>query len=125
VIRLRNVVLDCLDPAALAVFWSAVLGYRLEREASDDRAAILVAPDGAPPRLYLQRVPEPKSVKNRVHLDLAADEAESEIARLIALGATCLRDVREPDDAFTVMADPAGNEFCVVALAEVEMDTAG
>ena len=66
-------------------------------------------------RLLIQRVPEPKTVKNRLHLDLHADPGtrEAEVTRLEALGATVLRRVDEPSGAWTVMADPEGNEFCV------------
>ncbi len=138
-----QVTYDCADPGAQAAFWAEALGYSVQPapagfpdwpaaltawgippEHHNDRSAI-VDPDGKGPRLFFQRVPEAKSAKNRVHLDvraapgLAGDERmaalEAEAARLVALGATRLSRM-EPDrlDAGTiVLADPEGNEFCL------------
>jgi catechol 2,3-dioxygenase-like lactoylglutathione lyase family enzyme len=139
-----QITFDCADPAGLAAFWAAALGYRLQDppggfaswdEALDamgvppenrNDASALVAPDGAGPRLFFQRVPEPKQAKNRVHLDVRAapglqGEArmaalEAEAARLAARGAVRLRrDEPAPPLAagHIVMADPEGNEFCL------------
>jgi hypothetical protein len=69
---------------------------------------------GAGVAVAFQRVPEPKAVKNRVHLDLASPDEEAEASRLGALGATRLYRSEDPDDVFVVLADPEGNEFCVV-----------
>ncbi|HSU34230.1 MAG TPA: VOC family protein [Propionibacteriaceae bacterium] len=139
-----QVTFDCADPAALAGFWCEVLGYRVEPppagfdswdqaldawgvppEERNSRSAA-VPPEGeSGPRLFFQRVPEGKTVKNRVHLDVRAapgaegDERmtrlDAEATRLIGLGATRLRRF-EPDrmDAgFVLMQDPEGNEFCL------------
>jgi catechol 2,3-dioxygenase-like lactoylglutathione lyase family enzyme len=135
---------DCADPARLAAFWAEALGYRLQdppagftsweqalealgvpAERHNDAAAV-VDPEGAGPRLFFQRVPEGKQVKNRVHLDvraapglegdarMAALEAEAE--RLLSHGATRLGR-HEPAAPLAaghiVMADPEGNEFCL------------
>ncbi|MFI6710131.1 VOC family protein [Nonomuraea sp. NPDC050478] len=119
---LRDVVVDCAHPASLARFWAAALdGYevapyddaelaRLRAQGIDDPEddpTVLV--EGGPPRLWFQRVPEHKAGKNRLHLDLQAEDREAEVGRLAGLGATVL-DRREE---WTVLADPEGNEFCV------------
>jgi catechol 2,3-dioxygenase-like lactoylglutathione lyase family enzyme len=139
-----QITFDCADPARLSAFWAEVLGYRLDspppgfetwEEALDalgvpperrNDASAVVDPDGSGPRLFFQRVPEGKQVKNRVHLDIraapglegdarmAALEAEAE--RLVSHGATRLERY-EPAPPLSggqiVMADPEGNEFCL------------
>ncbi|ETA05441.1 MULTISPECIES: VOC family protein [Gordonia] len=142
--REMQVTFDCAAPAALAAFWAEVLGYRIQApptgfdswdaaldamgvppERRNDASAV-TDPDGRGPRIFFQRVPEGKTAKNRVHLDvraasgltgddrLAALEAES--ARLVVLGATRVRRV-EPEPPLgaghIVMRDPEGNEFCL------------
>jgi hypothetical protein len=107
------VVLDCLQPERLAEFWAEALGYR--RAPSSDPYLVLV-PDGQPgPDLVLQRVPEPKTGKNRMHLDLRVLELQPELARLTALGAEAVipKPVEEDGFRWVVLADPEGNEFCV------------
>ena len=138
-----QVTFDCADPGSLAEFWCEVLGYRLESpppgfdswdaaldawgvppEHRNDRSAA-VDPEGDGPRLFFQKVPEGKTAKNRVHLDvraapglqgddrMAALEAESE--RLVALGATRVQR-HEPagvSAGHIIMHDPEGNEFCL------------
>ena len=139
-----QVTFDCGDPGALAAFWAEVLGYRIQDppagfatwdaaleafgvppERRNDASAI-VDPTGTGPRIFFQRVPEGKSAKNRVHLDvrsapgLVGDERmashEAECARLVALGATRLAR-HEPSPPMggghIVLADPEGNEFCL------------
>jgi catechol 2,3-dioxygenase-like lactoylglutathione lyase family enzyme len=139
-----QITIDCADPAALAEFWADVLGYRLQDpppgfatwddaleamgvppERRNDASAV-VDPDGAGPRVFFQRVPEGKQVKNHVHLDVRAapgltgDERmaalEAEAQRLVARGATRLAryEPAPPLQAgHLVMADPEGNEFCL------------
>lgn len=108
-------VLDCADPDRLADFWASALGFRAGR-----RGGVYVAvtdPSGRWPEMLLQRVPEPKRVKNRMHLDLRVHrhELEPEVARLEALGA---HRVRGPfnDEGWltTVLTDPEDNEFCAI-----------
>jgi predicted enzyme related to lactoylglutathione lyase len=111
-VRIRTIVIDCADPPTLAPFWSAVTGYR--EEYGDDEWVSLADPAGEGVRIGLQRVPEPKSVKNRVHIDLWAADEEASAARIQALGATRLWVSKDPQDVFIVLADPEGNEFCVV-----------
>ncbi len=147
-----QVTFDCHDPAALSVFWRDALGYvhpgppGVELGDGDDplvawdefldrvnapmeernRASALVDPDGQGPRIFFQRVPEPKVAKNRLHLDVRAAPGikgegrlpalEQEAERLVALGATRVeRFEAEPgmSDGFIVMRDPEGNEFCL------------
>ena len=143
-VREVQVTFDCADPASLAAFWAEVLGYRLESpppgfatwdEALDawgvpadqrnSRSAV-VDPSGSGPRLFFQQVPEGKTVKNRVHLDVRAapgltgdarmDALAQEADRLVALGATVVRRV-DPDGAmesgFLTLQDPEGNELCL------------
>jgi predicted enzyme related to lactoylglutathione lyase len=111
-VRFREIVIDCSDPRALARFWSAVTGYGIDHEA-DDWAAIAGEGD-RDIVIAFQKVPEAKSVKNRVHVDLSAADEEAEAGRIEALGATRLWVSEDPDDPFVVLADPEGNEFCVV-----------
>ncbi|WP_193613877.1 VOC family protein [Nocardioides lijunqiniae] len=137
-----QVTVDCADPRALSLFWNAVLGYDFPPPPPgfgswDDFSASLPPehrnsasasedPAGRGPRLFFQRVPEPKSGKNRLHLDVRAAPGlegeermtalESECERLVALGATRVQR-HEPappmSHGFIVMQDPEGNEFCL------------
>ena len=111
---LREIVIDCNDPARVAEFWSGVLGW--EVQASDD--VLWMSESGAPfPDLVLvfAAVPEPKTTKNRVHLDVSpvGCDRDEEVARLEALGATRV-DVGQGDQPWVVLADPEGNELCVL-----------
>jgi catechol 2,3-dioxygenase-like lactoylglutathione lyase family enzyme len=107
-------VLDCADPDELAVFWTEALGYRGHE--SGDPYVVLVPARPEDPEILLQRVPEPKVGKNRMHFDMRVDHLESEVERLTALGATQLSSepIVEEGYRWLVMADPEGNEFCVV-----------
>jgi glyoxalase superfamily protein len=111
-LRLANVTFDCADPAAVAAFWSAALDRPVDPDPSDYFASIgMTAKDG--PAWYFIKVPEPRTAKNRVHVDLVADDRDKEIARLLELGATRGDDHDEFGVAWTVMSDPESNEFCV------------
>jgi hypothetical protein len=105
--------IDSRDPKAVAEFWCAALGYELE--GVDDEGAWIRDPDGRGwPMLFLI-VPEGKSVKNRLHLDLSPPSTMAEeVDRLLGVGASAIRRVDEGDSFWTVMADPEGNEFCVL-----------
>jgi predicted enzyme related to lactoylglutathione lyase len=105
---------DCRDPRLLADFWSEVLGYRLED--ADEQGASIVPLEGASGWAVLFFVvPEAKSVKNRLHLDLSPPETmAAEVERLVAAGATVQGRVDEGGSFWTVMLDPEGNEFCVL-----------
>jgi hypothetical protein len=123
--RFGDVTFDCEHPASLARFWAAAVdGYavapydeaELERlrsagidDPEDDPSVLVVPPEPGLPRLWFQRVPERKTVKNRVHVDLFAADVEGEVARLVALGAS---EVGRSGTLVT-LADPEGNELCV------------
>ncbi|RKR86269.1 putative enzyme related to lactoylglutathione lyase [Micromonospora pisi] len=109
------VVLDCADLARSGAFWSDALGYVAE-PLSSGRYRRLLPPDGEGVELLLQRVPEPKTQKNRMHLDLRVPDLEAEVARMLSLGARCVTEspVEEDGWAWHVLADPDGNEFCVL-----------
>jgi predicted enzyme related to lactoylglutathione lyase len=118
--RISALSIDAADPAGLAEFWCAVLGWRVI-ERSSDGVSIAGIVDGWPVVDFLL-VPEKKAVKNRLHLDLCAENADqpAELRRLLALGAV-RTDVGQPADVtWVVLADPEGNEFCL--LAEPDQD---
>jgi glyoxalase superfamily protein len=139
-----QVVIDCADPDRLAHFWADALHYRIQDppegfatwpdflraqgipESDFNKASAVVDPDGERPRIYFQRVPEGKVVKNRVHLDLNVGgghaagleenqrRVDAEAERLLALGATVFRPGSvENGEYWVVLQDPEGNEFCV------------
>jgi hypothetical protein len=126
--KLGDVVFDAAHPASLARFWAAALdGYAVapydEEELArlrglgvtdpeDDPSVLVEPPQPGAPRLFFTRVPEPKTVKNRVHLDLRAADVDIEVARLVELGATELGRVED----WVLLADPEGNEFDVLPL---------
>ena len=106
-----DIVIDCHDLTLLSDFWASALGYR--KVGRTDEYSLLLPAEQAYPPVLLQRVPEPKTAKTRVHFDLRVDEVEAKVAELEALGASRI-DVGQPKDAnFVPMADPEGNEFCV------------
>lgn len=108
-----GLVLDCPNPELLARFWSEALGYTTLGGAGN--YIMLVDADGVKPKLLLQAVPEPKTSKNRMHLDIETPHVDDEVARLESLGARRLEsEVRhEHGTNWVIMADPEGNEFCV------------
>jgi predicted enzyme related to lactoylglutathione lyase len=107
-----GLVLDCADPDALADFWAGALGYVTLGAAGS--YVLLVAADGSQPKLLLQRVPEAKTVKNRMHLDIVTPDIHSEAVRLEALGAHRVSEaMSEHGSTWVLMEDPEGNEFCV------------
>src|SRR5882757_1167124 len=106
-------VLDCVDADRLADFWAATLGYR--RGGFHPPYVSLTDPDDKGPELLLQQVPEPKAGKNRMHLDLRVGDTEPTLARVRTLGARVLRGPFDDNGWLTtVLADPEGNEFCVL-----------
>jgi predicted enzyme related to lactoylglutathione lyase len=111
---IQNITVDCHDLEAMAEFWATTTGF--QRTSTDDRYAVLVHPTATYPRLLMQKVSEPKTAKNRVHLDLGAEDRQAEVKRLVALGAREAETITEYDVTWTVMADPEENEFCVVAV---------
>jgi predicted enzyme related to lactoylglutathione lyase len=116
-LRIQCLDIDCLDPSAVADFWQEALGWRRTHEEPDE--IVLEPPAGSPldgiaPDLLFLRVPDPTPGKNRLHLDLRPDDQDAEVERLISLGAR-RASIGQPDDVtWVVMADPEGNEFCVL-----------
>ena len=105
--------IDCADPRRLAEFWTQALGYELKE--ATDREAEIVDPAGRGWPLLFQVVPEGKSVKNRLHLDVRPPRSmQDEVDRLVVAGASVFRRVDEGGSFWTVMHDPEGNEFCVL-----------
>lgn len=138
-----QVTFDCVDPHTLVRFWADAFGFTVEdhhelvvrmlelghaQESDtveiDGRKAWAIGtgalhPSGTLPRLLFQRVPEPKVVKDRIHLDIhvAADDLAAVTARVLALGGTHLWDGRQGPFSWSTYADPEGNEFCLSAAA--------
>lgn len=116
--------MDSVDPAPLARFWEAALGWRITEEEPDE--VVLEPPAGSPedgvvPDLLFLRVPEAKAGKNRLHLDLRPADQAAEVARLEALGARRVDIGQGTSVTWVVLADPEGNEFCVLrAYTEAE-----
>ena len=115
-LRWQCVCVDCADPGRVATFWQQALGWRRTHET--DSEIVLEPPAGSPedgvsPDLLFLRVPEAKAAKNRLHLDLRPVDQAAEVARLESLGARRV-DVGQQDVSWVVMADPEGNEFCVL-----------
>ncbi len=139
-----QIVIDCSNPAQLAEFWVNALGYKVQDPPTGytsweaflqsqgvppeewNSASAVVDPDGKGPRIYFQRVPEAKVVKNRLHLDLNASHSvthgsstertqkvDAEVERLKGLGARELYRREQRGDYWVTMTDPEGNEFCV------------
>jgi predicted enzyme related to lactoylglutathione lyase len=107
------IVLDCADPGALARFWAAALRYQVVGGAG---SYVMLLPDRRPgPQILLQRVPEAKTAKNRMHLDVHTADIESEADRLTQLGAHRVEGTvrAEHGSHWILMTDPEGNEFCV------------
>ncbi|MBK1786714.1 VOC family protein [Prauserella cavernicola] len=110
-IRLGMVTIDCARPRELAEFWRQALDIEIAGDYGD--FVMLASAEEAGVRLALQRVPEPREGKNRVHLDLETGDRDVEVARLTELGATPLSEHAMDGFGWTVLADPEGNEFCV------------
>ena len=122
-IRVQSVSIDAQDPHALAAFWAGVLGWR--QTYSDPEEVVLEPPAGSPedgvsPDLVFGRVPEAKTGKNRLHLDLRPEDQAAEVARIEALGAKRTFVVQGDDVSWVVLADPEGNEFCVLRVLTPE-----
>ncbi|HVF53546.1 MAG TPA: VOC family protein [Actinomycetota bacterium] len=110
--KLGNVGVDCNDVEVMAEFWAGALDYRIAHRS--DTEAQLKDKRELGPRIYLQKVPEPRTGKNRLHIDLYVLDEEAEAARIEALGARRVKRFdRDEGDIWIVMTDPEGNEFCV------------
>ena len=112
---LQNVAIDCANAYELALFWSKVTGRPMHPDDKPgDRETEVLMAEG--PVLFFNEVPEPKVVKNRLHLCLRPETSrDEEVERLLGLGATFVGDHRNPDGTgWAILADPEGNEFCVL-----------
>ena len=126
-IRVQCVNYDAIDPAAQARFWADVLGWRITFE--NEKESVLEPPEGSPedgivPDILFLRVPadEAKAVKNRVHMDLRPEDQAAEEARIVALGGRRTSIGQDESASWIVMADPEGNEFCLLrAFTEEEL----
>jgi len=126
-LRIQSYTFDAHDPQAIANFWEAALGWR--RTYDDPEEVVLEPPAGSPedgvvPDVLFVKVDDDKVVKNRIHLDLRPADRDAEVARLEALGATRVSIGQGDEVTWVVLADPDGNEFCVLrALRPDEMAT--
>jgi hypothetical protein len=127
-----QITVDAREPRRLAAFWAVALGYVLQPPrpgylvrsgdgAREEQYTAIVDPAGIGPRILFQRVPEPKTLKNRVHLDVNAGHGgndrraavRSHMSQLVAAGATVQREMQEESGWWIVLTDPEGNEFCL------------
>jgi hypothetical protein len=113
-VQISSVCIDSVDPRAVAGFWTAVLGWEVIED--DEEGISLASPNRDFPFLDILRVPEAKQVKNRLHLDLRADQSSftAEVERLEGLGAQRVDIGQGSDVTWIVFADPEGNEFCLL-----------
>jgi Glyoxalase-like domain len=110
----EQVIVDATDPVALGRWWADALDWVVVND-DPEEFEIRPAPDRLPGLLFA-RVPEPKTLKNRLHLDFRPDDRDAEVARFLDLGAT-RADVGQGEQTWVVLSDPEGNEFCVLAGA--------
>jgi hypothetical protein len=124
--KFTELAIDCADPSGLARFWCSVLDYEVQEEEDDDGIVTIGPPMVAdsqnhlgpvPPTLTFAHVPEGKTIKNRLHLDVRPTDREQdeEVRRLLDLGARHAGVGQTGDESWVVLADPEGNEFCVLA----------
>jgi Glyoxalase-like domain len=116
-IRIQCLCVDAAEPRKIASFWEAALGWR--RTSDEDYGVCIEPPKGSPedgvaPDILFLRVPEDKALKNRLHLDLRPKDQAAEVARLEALGARRVDVGQSAESTWVVLADPDGNEFCVL-----------
>ena len=122
-VRWQCICIDSTDPSRVATFWQEALGWRRTYDSPDEIA--LEPPAGSPedgvsPDILVLRVPEEKSVKNRLHIDLRPDDQAAEVARLESLGARRVSVGQGDDATWVVLEDPGGNEFCVLRVLTAE-----
>ncbi|WP_059017268.1 VOC family protein [Mycobacterium sp. M26] len=111
-LRFTEICIDAHDIDALAAWWSSVLGW--PAEPTDDGDVALRAPAGAGPDWLFIPVPDDKVVKNRLHFDFTPTDQQAEVDRVVALGARRI-DIGQGEQSWVVLADPEGNEFCILA----------
>ncbi len=112
-LRLWTINVDASDPQGLGRWWAEVLGWKIFFESADE--LVITTDDERFPGITFFRVPEAKSEKNRLHLDLVPDDQAAEVARLRGMGAQPVEIGQRGDEGWVVLADPEGNEFCVLS----------
>ena len=110
-LHLHCVTFDAADPPTLAAFWAAVTGYELGQ--ASPFLAELTGDGSVGPRFMFIKVPETKTAKNRVHLDLGTADLDEEVARVVGLGATLVARREEWGATWATLTDPEGNELCI------------
>ena len=125
-LRWQCICIDSTDPAALASWWAELLGWRVTSEEADEVA--LEPPEGSPadgisPDILFLRVPEAKTAKDRIHIDLRPDDHAAEVARAEAMGALRVDVGQGTDKSWVVLADPEGNEFCILRALRADEST--
>ena len=115
-VRLWTIDVDAADPASLGRWWAETLSWKIFYE--DDDEVVVTAVDERFPGLVFLRVPEAKQGKNRLHLDVVPDDRDAEVERLLARGATRVDIGQTGEETWVVLADPEGNEFCVLSARE-------
>jgi Glyoxalase-like domain len=117
-LSIQCLTIDSKDPDALAAFWAAALGYdtifRSPEEEQEDREVVITQPGGNGWELLFLTAPDDKAIKNRLHLDLRPEDRDAEVDRLLDLGARRVDIGQGPEVTWVVLADPEGNEFCVL-----------
>ncbi len=111
--RILHLTFDCADPGALADFWCASLGYRRTELGLEMVAEAIPPEDVQAPRLLFIRVPEPKTAKNRMHIDLSVPDRAGLVRRMLGLGATEVGRYDEWGSSWITLRDPEGNEVCI------------
>ncbi|MGO1973992.1 MAG: VOC family protein [Propionibacteriaceae bacterium] len=128
--RISHTTFDAHDAYAQSIFWSKVLDWSEDPRDPNEpehEECMIFSPDGTERLLFIE-VPESKAVKNRLHLDLAAADdttRDAEVARVLALGAEVLADLRAPDGGWATLTDPEGNEFCILRSRSERPDQYG
>lgn len=109
---IEMVTIDCADPTKLSEFWTAAMGTKVTNDMGGEYLILAPTREGGV-ALALQKVAEPKTGKNRVHLDFGTKDRAADVTKLVDLGASVIGEHTMPGFAWTVLADPEGNEFCV------------
>jgi hypothetical protein len=112
-LKIGSIVIDCLEFEKMLEFWQQALHY-VPRKPAESGWVVLSDPEGRSPNISLNQIPEKRTGRNRLHLDLYTDNREREVNRLLKSGAKRHRQTYGPEDDFRVLEDPDGNLFCVV-----------
>jgi predicted enzyme related to lactoylglutathione lyase len=117
-LRLWTIDVDAADPRTLARWWADALGWKIFFEDDDGEEVVITTADERFPGIVFLRVPEDKAGKNRLHLDFVPEDRDAEVQRLLDMGATRTEIGQTGDETWVVLADPEGNEFCVLSARE-------